>query len=82
MGTAISQVLASLEPCFYARSIVRMALKRLTEKHSSSDEFSQEIVFLILPQQNPLFEYNSQTKNEVLPTPPSDSTVVCCIFPS
>ena len=33
MGTAFSQVLASLEPCFYARSILRMALKRLTEKN-------------------------------------------------
>ena len=29
---AISQVLASLEPYSYARSIVRMALRRLTEK--------------------------------------------------
>ena len=38
MGIAITQVLASLEPCFYAQSIVRMALRRLTEKHSSSDE--------------------------------------------
>ena len=26
MGIAVSQVLASLEPCFYARFIVRMAL--------------------------------------------------------
>ena len=34
MGIAISQVLASLEPCSYARSIVRMALRRLTEKKS------------------------------------------------
>ena len=25
-------ILASLEPCLYARSIVRMALRRLTEK--------------------------------------------------
>ena len=31
MGIAISQVLASLEPCFYARFIVRMALRRSTE---------------------------------------------------
>ena len=29
---AISQVLAFLEPCFYAQCIVRMALKRLTGK--------------------------------------------------
>ena len=29
---AISKVLASLEPCFYARCIVRMVLKRLTGK--------------------------------------------------
>ena len=33
MSIAISQVLASLEPCFYARSIVRMAVKRLTKKN-------------------------------------------------
>ena len=32
MGIAISQVLASFEPCFYAQSIVMMALRRLTEK--------------------------------------------------
>ena len=32
MGIDISQVLVSLEPCFYARSIVRMAMKILTEK--------------------------------------------------
>ena len=31
MGIAISQVFASLEPCLYARSVVR-----LTEKHSST----------------------------------------------
>ena len=43
MSIAISQVLASLEPCFYARSIVRMALRRLTEKkHSSRDEFNEK----------------------------------------
>ena len=35
MGTAISQVLASLEPCFYAKSIVRVALRRLSEKYIS-----------------------------------------------
>ena len=33
MGIAISQVLASLEHCFYVRFIVRMALRRLTEKN-------------------------------------------------
>ena len=46
MGIAIAQVLASssLEPCFYARLIVRIALRRLTEKHSSSDKFNREIV--------------------------------------
>ena len=46
MGAAISQVLASLEPSFYTVSIVRMALRRFTEKHSSGDE----IVILILLQ--------------------------------
>ena len=51
MGVAISQVLASLEPCFYVRSIVRMVLRRSTEKkHSSSDKFNREIVILISPQ--------------------------------
>ena len=49
MGITISQVLASLEPCFYTRSVVRIALTRLTEKNSSSDEFHREIVLLILP---------------------------------
>ena len=49
MGMAISQGLASMELCFHALSIVRMALRRLTEKHSSSDEFYREIVILILP---------------------------------
>ena len=33
MGIAMFRVLASLEPCFYARYIVRMALRRLTEKN-------------------------------------------------
>ena len=32
MGIGISEVLASLEPCFYVRSVVRMAPRRLTEK--------------------------------------------------
>ena len=32
MGITISEVLASLETCFYERSIVKMALRRLTEK--------------------------------------------------
>ena len=32
MDVAIFHVLASLEPCFYAGSIVRMAIRRLTEK--------------------------------------------------
>ena len=32
MGIAISRVLAFLEPCFYALSIVRMAPRRLNEK--------------------------------------------------
>ena len=49
MGIAISQVLASFEPRFYAWSIVGMAPRRL-KKHSSSDEFNREIVILILPQ--------------------------------
>ena len=53
MGTAISQVLASLEPCFHARSIVR----RLTEKHASSDEFDREIVIHILPQGHPFYPH-------------------------
>ena len=48
MGLDISQVFASLEPCFYVRSIIRTALKRLPEKHFSSDEFNREIVTLIL----------------------------------
>ena len=43
MGIAMSRVLASLEPCFYARSIARMALRTLTEKHFSSDEVDREI---------------------------------------
>ena len=34
MGIAISQVLASLEPFFYGRSTIRMALKGLTEKNT------------------------------------------------
>ena len=55
MGIAIFQILASLEPCCYARSIVRMALGRLTEKHSSSDELNGEIVILILPPHTLLF---------------------------
>ena len=57
MGIAISQVLATLEPCFYARFIVKMALRRLTEKHSSSDEFNREIVVLILPQGYPFYHH-------------------------
>ena len=40
LGTCI------LGPCFYARSIVMMALRRLTE---NDDEFNREIVILILP---------------------------------
>ena len=32
IDVAISEVLASLQPCFYARCIVRMALKGLTGK--------------------------------------------------
>ena len=51
MSTAISQVLVPLEPYFYARSIVRIALKRLTKKCSSSNEFNRDIVILILPPQ-------------------------------
>ena len=50
MGMAVSQVLASLEPCFYARSVIRIALKRLTEEISSSDKLNREIVMLILLQ--------------------------------
>ena len=39
MDIAVSQVFASFTPCFYARSIIRMALRRLTEKkHSCSNE--------------------------------------------
>ena len=51
----ISQVPTSLEPCFYARSIVRMALRRLTEKHFSSDESNREMVFPILSQGYPFY---------------------------
>ena len=48
MSVAISQVPASLESCFYARFIVRMALRRLTEKkHSSIDEFNRELAMSI-----------------------------------
>ena len=54
MGIAIYQILASLEP---ARSIVRMTPRRLTEKHSSSDEFNRELVILILPLQTLLHHY-------------------------
>ena len=50
MSIAISQLLASMGPCFYVPSIVRMAIKRLTEKYSSSEEFNRKIVILILPQ--------------------------------
>ena len=32
IDVVISEALASLEACFYARCIVRMALKRFTEK--------------------------------------------------
>ena len=55
MGIAIFEVLASLEPCFYALFIVRMALRRLTEKLSSSDEFNRKMVVLILPQGHPFY---------------------------
>ena len=56
MSIAVSHVLAPLKPCFQARPIVRMALRRLTEKkHSSSDEFNQEIVILILPHGYPFY---------------------------
>ena len=57
MGIAISQLLASLEPCFYARTIFRIALRRLTEKHSSSDEFNREIVILTLSQGYPFYPH-------------------------
>ena len=33
MDIVISQVLVSLEPCFYARSIVKKAPRRLTEEN-------------------------------------------------
>ena len=49
MGIAISQIFASLEPCFYARSTVRMALRKLAEKHSSSDEFKREKLHSFYP---------------------------------
>ena len=57
MGLAISPVLVTLEPYVYARTIVRMALRRLTEKHSSSDKFNREIVILILPQGYPFYPH-------------------------
>ena len=57
MGITISQVLASLELYFYTRSVVRMALRRLTEKCSSSDEFNREIVTLILLQGYPFYSH-------------------------
>ena len=57
MSIAISQVLASLEPCLYARSIVRRALKRLIGKHSSTDEFNRKIAVLILPPQTLVYEF-------------------------
>ena len=38
MDRAIFQVFAFLEPCLYARSIVKMALRGLTKKHSFSGE--------------------------------------------
>ena len=62
MGIAISQVLAFLEPCFHARSSVRMALRRLMKKHSSGDEFNREIVILILPQGYPFYPHRPYTK--------------------
>ena len=48
MGIAISQVLASLEPCFYARSIVRMAIKgdfitKVKQVNGQSDLISMSI---------------------------------------
>ena len=45
MGIAISQVFASLEPCFHARFLVRMAIRRLTKKRSSGDEFNRKISY-------------------------------------
>ena len=50
MGIATSRYLHPLSPVFYARSIVMMALRRLTE---NDDEFKREIVLLILPQGYP-----------------------------
>ena len=44
IGTDIFQILGSLEPCFYVRSIARMALRRLTEETFLSDEFDRELV--------------------------------------
>ena len=54
MGIAMSQVLASLKPCLYARSIARMALRTLTEKHFSSDEVNREIVITQVSQGVPI----------------------------
>ena len=40
--------MGTLEPCFYARCIIRMAGKRLVEKkRSSTDDLNREIVILI-----------------------------------
>ena len=55
-GTVISQVLASLDPCFYTRSIVRMASRKLTEKLSTS-EFNRGIVILIFSQRYPFYPH-------------------------
>ena len=60
MGIAISRVREAL---FYAQSIVRMALRRLTKKNSSGDEFNQEIVILILPQEYPFYSHSSYNTN-------------------
>ena len=49
VGIAISQVLASLEPCFYARSIVRMALRRLTEKDPFMMNLSEKKLYSFYP---------------------------------
>ena len=47
MDITNSQLIASLKPCFYARSIVMIAPRRLTEKkHLSGDEFYRETVIL------------------------------------
>ena len=80
MGIAISQVVLSLEPCFYARSIVRMVVRRLMKKHSSSNELNREIVILILLLGYPFYPHRlckSFLAEQLLPRDPCAKYGLC-----